>query len=340
VPLGLKPGERLVSSRDIEPELYQQYLRARTLYRARSGPAEDSIKILEPVVARDPGYAPAWVLLARLYGGQNPDKQEKAIREAIRLDPRNAVAYTVLAGIQDQLGNYAAAIDLQNQALALSPDDPDVLDSVSNGLALRGRVKEAVVIREKLRTLEPFVPVYNYITASILLNNGQSQAAITILKELPAGPAGGGEGARGVTLARAYAARGLYGEAADTLLAIPQSNTRQSRQSIEEAARLLRNAPTKVANPDALPAWDGELSFVYVYVGAPDRVMDQLERSAATGGLNPPAARYIWSSELSPVRKTERFKAFVRKIGAVERWRAQGWPDHCHPVGADDFTCV
>ena len=20
-------------------------------------------------------------------------------------------------------------------------------------------------------------------------------------------------------------------------------------------------------------------------------------------------------------------------------WRARGWPDHCHPVGTDDFAC-
>ena len=69
--------------------------------------------ILEPLVARDPGYAPAWALLAGNYGlaaTYNPvvftgtaekareivqfgrDKAEKAAREAIRLDPKQAYA--------------------------------------------------------------------------------------------------------------------------------------------------------------------------------------------------------------------------------------------------------
>jgi tetratricopeptide (TPR) repeat protein len=248
------------------------------------------------------------------------------------------MGYVSLANVQARLGNIAAAEDLQNQALALDPDDPDILDSVSNTLAIHGRVKEAVSMREKLRTLEPFVPVYNYITASIMLNNGQRQAAIAILKALPAGGAGGNEGPRIVTLARAYAAEGRYGEAADTLLTIPQPGE-QSRQSIEEAARLLRAAPEKASMPNALPAWDSELGFVYVYVGAPDRVLDHPERLVGVHGLTALAVRYLWSSEFAPVRKTERFKAFVRAAGYVDYWRTRGWPDSCRPVGADDFVC-
>jgi len=341
-PLGLAPDERLVSNRSIDPESYQQYLRARTVHRTRSnGAVEAVITILEPVVARDPGYAPAWALLARGYSGGFPgvlsDKSEKAAREAIRLDSRNAMAYAVLAGIQSRNGNFAASEDLNKQALALDPDEPDVLDMISNRLAMFGHVKEAVSMREKLRTLEPFVPVYNYITAHIMLNNGQNQAAIAILEAAPAGDAGGTVGPRLVTLARAYAAEGRFGEAADTLLAIPEFG-QQSRESIEEAARLLRSAPAKVSLPEALPAWDNELGFVYAHVGAPDRVLDHPER-VSIRGLNPPAARYLWSSEVAPARRTERFKALVRAAGYVDNWRVRGWPDHCRPMGADDFVC-
>jgi TolB-like protein/Tfp pilus assembly protein PilF len=338
VPLGLQQGDTLVRDRTNNPESYDQYLRARALFRARS-PAfrEGMIKILEPVVARDPGYAPAWALLGRAYGAQNPDKAEKATREALRLDPQNAMANRYLADMQAVLGNFAAAEDIQKQMLALHPDDTDVLDAFSNSLAIYGRVKEAVSMRAKLRTLEPFVPLYNYLTASILLNNGQSQAAIATLKALPAGPTGD-EGARGITLARAYAMEGRYGEAADTLLANPQTG-QQNRESIEDAARLLRAAPAKVSMPDALPAWAGELGFVYLYVGAPDRVLDHPERLVVVQGLSALAVRYLWSSEFAPIRKTERFKAFVRAACYVVYWRARGWPETCHPIGADDFVC-
>src|SRR5258707_1129792 len=72
MPLGLKPGENLVNNRSIDSESYQQYLRARALLRARSIP--EAAAILEPLVLRDPGYAPAWALLAQAYSlGTNRD---------------------------------------------------------------------------------------------------------------------------------------------------------------------------------------------------------------------------------------------------------------------------
>jgi TolB-like protein len=65
VPLGLKQGERLVRDRTIDLASYDQYLRSKALYRARKLP--EAIKLLEPVVARDPGFAHAWALLAQVY---------------------------------------------------------------------------------------------------------------------------------------------------------------------------------------------------------------------------------------------------------------------------------
>jgi hypothetical protein len=39
------------------------------------------------------------------------------------------------------------------------------------------------------------------------------------------------------------------------------------------------------------------------------------------------------------VRKTERFKALMRKMGLVDYWKVRGWPDLCHPTTGDDFEC-
>src|SRR6185295_16534193 len=69
MPLGLKPGERLVSSRTDDIESYQQYLRDRAAFLARRGLGV--VGDLEKLVARNPGYAPAWALLARIYSN-NP----------------------------------------------------------------------------------------------------------------------------------------------------------------------------------------------------------------------------------------------------------------------------
>ena len=110
-----------------------------------------------------------------------------------------------------------------------------------------------------------------------------------------------------------------------------------SRESVEDAARLLRQAPAKAAEP--LPNLEDQLNFVYAHIGAPNRVMDAAERIIEIGMTNFTVVRSLWLPLNAPVRKTERFKAFVRKAGMVDYWRERGWPDLCRPQGTDDFVC-
>ena len=51
------------------------------------------------------------------------EKSEKAAREAIRLDPRQAFAYTGLARLEANRKNWAASEDLHRKALELDPYD-------------------------------------------------------------------------------------------------------------------------------------------------------------------------------------------------------------------------
>jgi TolB-like protein len=355
VPLGLQQGETLVSNRTNDVESYQQYLRARALYRARD--INQAITLLEPAVARDPNYAPAWALLAQAYTlvpafnmniltgpieevrpkvQSALDKAERAAREAIRLDPRHAGGYGALAYTQTERGNWVAGEDLFRQALALDSGDPDALHFYSITLGALGRLKQALSLREQLRTLEPFVPIYNLNTAQIMQLNGQTEATIPLLEAIPSG--GAVNYFRNFYLANAYAAAGRYGDAANALLAIPANTIAVSRRSVEDAARLLRSAPAKAGAPGALPALE-HMGFVYAYAGAPDRLMDYPERLLEIGYLTYGPAWVIWEPLNASLRKTERFKAFVRKAGLLDYWRARGWPDLCRPVGADDFVC-
>jgi TolB-like protein/Tfp pilus assembly protein PilF len=355
VPLGLQRGERLVSNRTTNLESYSEYLKARALLRARS--ADEARAVLEPVVERDPGYAPAWALLARAYNLgmtynaarvrtgpiseqrriqlENLEKQEGLLREAIRLDPKNSLAITGMAVLENRRRNRAAGADLFRQALALDSNEPETIDAYSQILAQGGYLKESLRLRDQLRTLEPFVPIYNITTAAIMRGTGQFEAAIKILESTS--PNGVETNyIRNLELAEAYAALKQYGKAADFLLAIPADQNRAPRQSIVEAVRLLRTAPAKAA-PGTLPTFLDEMNFVYAHVGAIERVLEYPERSVAIGSNA--GVGDLWSTLYAPLRKTERFKALMRAQGFVDQWRERGWPDLCHPVGTDDFAC-
>ena len=344
MPLGLAPGERLVSNRRIDPESYAEYLQAKALLRARS---TEALKILEPLVVRNPDYAPAWAQLALAYAVgprslRNASviearrvrddflmKSEAAARRAIQLDPQFADGYVFLGRTQSARGKWLLAEELNSKALALDPNDPDALSQSSNVFGAVGRLKEALVTRQQLRALEPFVPVFNGNLADALWLSGQNDEAIAIDKGLP------GTGAL-TDLARIYTTIGRYNEAADALQNAPSGAYPSG--IAEEAARLLRTAPTAAVSPQSVPRL-GSLGFIYLYVGDPSRALENYEESAEAGVFPATGITLLWHSAYASVRKTERFKLYVRNAGLVDYWRAKGWPEFCHPTTGDDFAC-
>jgi TolB-like protein len=355
VPLGLKEGQSLVANRTTDTDSYQDYLRAKALVRGRGalepgGPLSEAIRLLEQVVARDPNYAPAWALLGQAYvlfpnfgtafvngstdefrrlAADSLTKGEAAAQQAIRLD-RAIDGYTAVAMARTYRGRFIEAEDSYNQALSLDPENPDALQQYSLMLANVGRAKDSLALRLRLHAQEPLVPIFNAILGDILWENGRADEAIAILEPLPPTLF-----AR-YFLAQAYASTGRYSEAADALQQIPQYFL---PGRLDEAVRLLRSAPANAAPPPSELS-KGFLGFVYRYVGAPETWLDFFEGLAEAGVPDLGSApRVILSPAYAPVRKLDRFKALVRKIGLVEYWRAKGWPSVCRPVGADDFAC-
>jgi TolB-like protein/DNA-binding SARP family transcriptional activator/Flp pilus assembly protein TadD len=338
VPLGLKSGNTLITSRIADPEIYQQYLQL----RSPSFPA--TLDTVEAFVRRAPGFAPGWARLAGAYRADAAvasrsgdlktasfltDKEEGAARKAIQLDASYAGGYSELAGVQTRRGKWSEADDLYKRALGLDPNDPALLNIYSQTLFAAGRLKEALRVRERLRALDPLVPVLNQITARIMVANGQIDAGIALLEpDLSTGAQ------RNVYLAEAYAMKGRFADAADTLLRI---TTQIDRSSVEEAARLLRSAPGNIDQPGNLPALVAELGFIYAYTGAPERMLEYPEQGAKEE--NSTTIQVVWHVFAAPLRKTARFKALMRNAGLVDYWRARGWPDLCRQVGADDFAC-
>jgi tetratricopeptide (TPR) repeat protein len=191
-----------------------------------------------------------------------------------------------------------------------------------------GRIKEAIAASEQLRELEPYIPLYAGNLADALWVDGQTDAAIALYNDNLTRPGAGA--AQG--LARIYASLGRYEDSAKLL---PQLNRdRFPDELIRTAMEVLRSAPGKSASAAQMPRF-GRLNFVYLHVGAPERVLDYYEEVER----DPLDYVLLWHSSYAPVRKTERFKKIVRDAGFVEYWRAKGWPDQCRPVGADDFAC-
>ena len=359
MPLGLKQGQSLVHGTQ-NLSTYQAYLQAKAWYRERASPLSGPfLQTLESAVARDPGFAPAWAVLADAYRFQITSspavaqgplegarrvvqsfrmKAENAARKAMELDPRHPGGYRAMANIKWQGGEWAASEDFVKEGLALDPNDPDFLFTYSNLLLRTGQVKQALSVSETLLSVEPLLRAYETQAAMIMAVNGQNEAAVAAFEAIPANTRGG---LSYRLLARAHAGAGRYGQAADTLLEGVRVTDPRNRKGMEDAAAIIRSAPKKAADQKALPSLgdgEGDLFFVYAHVGALERVLDYPEREAQIGYM-PDWGKTLWEPAMAPVRKTDRFKALVRKTGLVDYWRANGWPDLCRPQGADDFVC-
>jgi TolB-like protein len=333
-----------------EPYAYLDFLRAKVAARPRGAAAlGDAAAFLEKVLARDPEFAPAAALLAYDYAltplfapslrAGNPAEERKIVertipkgealaRRATQLDPNSAEAFVALGYANLVQLKMVAAEDAFKQALALNPDQADGLHGYSQFLAAMGRIKESLAMREHLQAVEQVIINYTADTAEIYWLAGDIEKAVAMLQPFRPG--------RTLELALVEASAGHYREAAAVLREMPATNYPPGM--LEAAAKTLESAPVKAAEPAALPRL-GNMSFAYMHVGAPERVLEFYEDEIKGGYFQPISTTWFWHPTYAAVRKTERFKTVARNLGLVDYWRERGWPAQCHSSGANDFAC-
>ncbi len=344
------PNEALVRNRTGDFEAYLDFLRAKVAARPRGPkPLADAAVLLEKVVAREPDFAPAAALLSYSYAltplfapslragmaaeerkiveAKIPRSDELA-RRATRLDPKSAEAFVALGYANMVQRHMAGAEDAFRKAIALNPNQADGLHGLSQLLAALGRIDESLTMREHLQAGEQFITNYTADTAEIFWLAGDTTKAVATLQPFRPG--------RTLELALVLASAGRYQEAAAALREMPATN--YPAGMLEAAAKILDAAPAKAADPAALPRI-GNLSFAYMHVGAPERVLEFYEDEIAGDYFQPISSTWFWHPSYAAVRRTERFKKVAQGLGLVAYWRERGWPAQCHAVGSNDFAC-
>ena len=148
-------------------EAFDHYLRGRQLMAPRAvDELEEATREFQKAVEIDPQFALAWVGIADshallgIYGsemyGAYFDVRDRAINEALKIDPNLGEAYASLGTLQDQKGDYAAAEESFKTAIRLSPNYATAYHWMSN--MLRGnlfRVEEALTYALRSAELDP-----------------------------------------------------------------------------------------------------------------------------------------------------------------------------------------
>jgi len=351
VSLGISAGQTIGNVKPVNPQVYDLYLRARTLHRNRGEGLLEALQLFEQALDIDPGFAPAWAGLAHSYDvidfyvstkvlaelGNTSAKSLAAAEQALKLDPDLATALHAMGNNMWPRGEWLKAQEYYERALQLDPDSTDIMEDYGNMLLYSMQLEQARKVAERMVALDPLVPIFLTATVDMYDTTGDYEKRDAYLRTL---------------MVQSPDFAGAYRHNVQRLF--------ENRQ-IEELHRYIDKIDvsewTTAQNlhkaidwaVDSQQAPDEEilsgLSFqpsIAMLANRPDIFFDlvwnpNVEKDSAftTIIMNP----HLPPAETRQMRELPRTKAFLQSTRLPEYWRVVGWPDICSPIGEDDFEC-
>jgi TolB-like protein/DNA-binding winged helix-turn-helix (wHTH) protein len=325
----LTPQERarLASTRFVDPEAYDDYLRGRFfLYKSVALESERDLQTalgyFKQATEKDPGYALAYAGLADAnvilghpsYGGRSPKetrpKARAAAARALELDPLLAEAHVSLAQTI-YLYDWSEAEKEYRRALQLNPNSADAHYQYGGYLANLGRNDEAMAQLNYAIELDPLSLMYRGTVGWFAYMSRQYDLAIRQFESM-----GDDFG-----LAYSYQEKKMYPEA---IAAIQRHAQRHSRTMVHvaslayiyglvgrrrEALKLLEELRETARHRYVSPSL-----FVYAYMGLGEKnkALRWLERAYEDRDEWMQATK-VWPA-LDPLRSEPRFQALLRRM--------------------------
>src|SRR5262249_55884926 len=182
---------RLAATHAIDPEAYDDYLRGRYFWARRTEPELKKAKeYFEKVIAKNPGYAPAYSGLADTYfylgyvWGHIPPREaiplsQAAARKAIELDDQGAEGHASLATTHLAYDwDMRASEEEFKRAIALNPNYGFAHHIYSVLLSVLGRQQQAIAEIRKAADVDPLsIPVRNMLGDQLAMGDRCEEAA-------------------------------------------------------------------------------------------------------------------------------------------------------------------
>jgi len=328
--LKLLPAEqaRLASTRTVNPEAYDAYLRAFQHWTQLTPRGFDiAEKYVDLALEKDPSYAPAYIGRVWVWAGRNqmglasPEEAgPKAIAAALRaieLDENSAVAHEALASIRTWIDwDWAGAEPEWRRALELNPNSAQTHAFYSHFLANVGRLDEAVQHIKLALELDPFNALFHSFYASVLMYSRRyddalaaARAALAMQPDAPVAL---------TNLEEALFAKGMR----DELLAVEKERAAGDparvaayEQGLAEAGyegvqrRLADFMAARYEQTGRVMAVD--IAIKYMFAGDKARAIDWLEKAYEDRDPNLPyLGKPVWDS----LRDDPRFQDLVRRM--------------------------
>jgi non-specific serine/threonine protein kinase len=147
------------------PRAYELYLRGNELARSFEH-LPQARDLYERAVALDPDFAPAWAQLGRAYrvigkyievAPGSPARAEEALKRALALNPRLALAHKYYANLEADIGQCERAIERLLTAAARHGNDPELFAGLVHACRYGGLFDEAIAAHAEARRLDPHI---------------------------------------------------------------------------------------------------------------------------------------------------------------------------------------
>lgn len=302
---------------DLDEETSSLYLKARALVARRGAPnAQAAIPMLEQVIARDPGFAPAYAGLADAYaffsqdlpdvGGLPPDRALELMRpvadKALELDPLLAEAHAAQGILLSREHEWARADEAFRRAIDLNPSLTHVYtDYALTTLQPLGRFDEAEALLEEAERRDPLAPIVWRESAVVYLNTGRFDEAIENLERVNAVDPDLAFG--NLLLARALSFAGRIEEA----MPYWEADQGIGRQHWMAYAFVRAGRRAEVEQMAAEHQNPYRLAIIYAALGDVDRALEALDRAAEEAPHR--VVRLLNYPEMAPLRGDPRFDA-------------------------------
>jgi len=352
VVLGDPTQSRIMEKPTENAQAYALFIEAQTLVSQRIGDSlPRAIALLEEATRLDPNFARAWAKLAVALAVEpqyaaadwqtNWATAEPAARRAIALDPKSAEAFAALGYIDFSRRRYVEMVEPAQRAIAIDPNDVTANFWLANQLAATGRTAEVDAVNDRALKSDPGNALLLFYKASLRLRAGDIEAAAKLGQRIDAL----GSPLAGVVLAMA-ASQGNHSRGAEEFSR--GFGAFRTGLSKEDLAAIYRGIYTDESARKAALAvlarhpGDEFAGTFLILLGEPEQAFTWFERSGT--GLSDGYLNWLWwpLDYARKVRQHPSFQSFAKRIGLVDYWKQNRWPDICQPTperGPDAFTC-
>ena len=301
-------------------------LQARRLRDVPSAEAyRKGLSLAEEAISRDPNYADAQIararnltVLAASFSSSAAEtdrllaQADQSARRALAIAPRLGSAHAALSGVERTRLNFRASLEHLRNALALSPDDQDVLGSAAALLPFIGQGHEALLLVDRYVALDP-------LNSTAFLRKAQ---VLYYLRQFPQSIAAGRKALElAPKVSRSWIGNSLLlmnrpGDAASEYARMPKDNLFRKTGEALLMARTGDRAKAQRAIARMKEEFGDTANYQYAQIRAQlsqnDEAFEELDNALAArdpGLINVKVDPFI-----DPLRGDPRYDALLRKL--------------------------